>query len=103
MHIAIVFTRLQRLRIFNSLIEPVFFLGAPRSAMLPEDPHHPWQESVAPMRPRRSFMLPAPALSVNRIVSRVALDQASDLLLANLQGCLKYVVVIFRLELNHGF
>ncbi len=85
MDIAIHLARLERLRVPLRQLHP---LGA--ASTLGKDPHHAWQETVAPMGPRRFVVAPVTLLGVHRVKVGIALGRGAHLLLSELQGSLKH-------------
>src|SRR6185436_16960624 len=51
-------SRHQRCGVLDRLFQPVVGFVGIRRRVLAEDPHHPGQESVAPVGPRRTLQLP---------------------------------------------
>ena len=100
-HFAIVFARLQRKSVADSLLQPIFLGSGIAAILLVKNPHHAGKKAVAPMRPGRTFMLPPAVVGVHRIEVRMGLDQFADLLLGEPECIVKKLPVCFKDELNH--
>src|SRR6185369_12552162 len=73
-NLAVIFSRLQCFRVSGGQLFPRWI-----TRLLVEDPHHPRQKAIAPTRPRRLRMTPAPTIRVERIKIRIALNQRPHL------------------------
>ena len=68
--------------------------------MFGEDPQQSWQETVAPMRPRRPFFLPDSVFGIKRIKVGILFNQLAHLALRESERMLKQFLGITQ-KMNH--
>jgi hypothetical protein len=93
---------LNRSSVANSLLQPILAVIAVMRGPLLKKPHHARQKTFAPVRPNRTFVLPAAVAGIHGIEIGMILDQLAHLLAREADSFVELLAVSFKKELNHS-
>jgi hypothetical protein len=99
-NIVVALPMLQGLAVVNGFVKPEAVFGLVPN-VFGKDPHHAGKESIAPMRPRRTFMFPFTGNRVHRVKIRMILDEPFHLRLREIHCILEQLFIRIVDELNH--